>query len=122
MPRKSQNIFKGVILTSLMIATSLVAQVDESCPSTAYEAFPKLLTSFEPFKEAVRTQRYTGRVVIELMMSDTGTVSDPRIISPVRLNFVKVIKERILEWKFCPAVLLGRYNGGKMRLEVEVRP
>ena len=105
-----------------MIAAPLVAQVDKSCPTTAYETPPKALTSMEPFKEAVRFQKYVGWVVLKLVISDAGTVSNPKIISPARLDFVKVIKDRILEWKFCPAVVFSRYKTGEMQFHIEVRP
>src|SRR4051794_34847965 len=92
------------ILFALLITAPLAGQVDKPCPSTTYDVAPKLLTSIEPFKRAVCSQNCTGRVVFRLTVSDTGSVSDPKFISPVRLDFMRELKDRIGEWKFCPAV------------------
>ena len=81
-----------------------------------------LVFSAHGVPKAVRAEAYTGRVVFRLTITDTGEVQDPVITSPARLDNVNAVKDRIREWRFCPAVQVNRYATVKAQFDIEVRP
>lgn len=107
---------------ALLAAAAAFCEVDKSCPGTALEHPPKLLGNDDAFRKAVRAEAYTGRVGFRLTITDTGEVQDPVIMSPARLDSVNAVKDRIREWRFCPAVRFNRYAIVKAQFDIEVRP
>jgi hypothetical protein len=91
------------------------------CPGTAIDHPPQLLTSLDPFRQAVRNAGYTGKVVARITIGQDGSVSKSALTSPDRLKPNTAITDRLNELRFCPAVVLSTYKSGPMIMNVEVR-
>ena len=111
-------------LAAFLFATSILVAEDRPglrCPGTAIDHPPQLLTSLEPFRQAVRNAGYTGKVVARITIGDDGSVSKAAVTSPDRLKLSRTITDRLNELRFCPAVVLNTYKGGPMIMNLEVR-
>ena len=114
----------GRLFPRLLVATIAsygVAVCQEAdCPGTALDRHPRLTTSLVPFRKAVKVSGYTGRVLLDLTITETGEARNPKIMSPARLDSEKAVTEQIHAWRFCPAVIFSRYKAVKAHFEIEI--
>jgi hypothetical protein len=96
-------------------------QSDARCPSTAYDRPAKLLSSMEPFKKAVRSEEYAGRVVFRLAVDENGNTHDLKITFPAKLAANSKIIGEINAWRFCPAVKLSRGEPSAVEFNIDFR-
>lgn len=104
---------------SLLLARVSSCQVDERCPSVAYEQNPKLLSSLEPVKAAARSEGCSGRLLFRLTVTEVGSVHDPVITYSKQCTDANKIKDEIRKLRFCPAVRYSRYTAREVNFDVQ---
>jgi hypothetical protein len=113
------TVIAGTICVLLLPLAPLgISQVKNSCPSTALDHNPKLLSSLEPLRQAVRAEGYSGRLLFRLTVTESGDVRDAVVTYPTDLVGVKSVTESIQHLNFCPAVRYGRYTSQELRFDI----
>jgi len=80
---------------------------------------PKPLYTPEPsFSEQARHGRYQSEVVMDIVLDQTGSVSDIRIENPVGQGLDENAVDAVKTWRFSPATRNGESVPVQMKLEV----
>ena len=104
----------------VFVSASFAACQDNDRPGSALDRSPELKSSLDSFRKSVKTSGCAGRVVIDLTVTETGEVQNPKIASPTRLESRTDITDQIHDWRFCPAVRFNRYATVRMRFNIQV--
>jgi hypothetical protein len=97
-----------------------VVLAEGNCPEIALEKAPTLISDLEPLKRTVRSTGYSGRIIVTITVTESGSVRDPKIKQPARLASNSKILDQVRALRFCPAVKFSQYTAAPLELSVEV--
>jgi hypothetical protein len=78
----------GTAIVSTAVSVGIVL-ADEHCPGTAFEREPTLVSDLGPLKGVVRSAGYRGRMIVTVVVTESGRVRYPKIVYaavPLELN------------------------------------
>jgi len=80
---------------------------------------PKPIETPEPeFSEEARKAKYQGVVVLDIIVGTDGRVHSPHVVRSLGMGLDEKAKEKVLTWKFEPAIKDGRPVAVQMNIEV----
>ena len=74
-----------------------------------------------PYSEEARKAKYQGTVVLYIIVSASGTVTECRVVKPLGLGLDEKAVETVRTWKFKPAMLNGAPVPVRVLVEVSFR-
>jgi TonB family protein len=85
-------------------------------------SMPQLLSKVEPeYSEEARKAKYSGTVLLSIIVDEHGLPRDIRVIRPVGLGLDEKAIEAVSRWRFRPGVKGGRAVSVQANIEVSFR-
>jgi periplasmic protein TonB len=85
-------------------------------------SMPQLLSKVEPeYSEEARKAKYSGTVLLSIVVDEHGLPRDIRVIRPVGLGLDEKAIEAVSRWRFRPGVKGGRAVSVQANIEVSFR-
>jgi periplasmic protein TonB len=85
-------------------------------------SMPQLLSKVEPeYSEEARKAKYSGTVLLSIIVDEHGLPRDIRVIRPVGLGLDEKAVEAVMHWRFRPGLKGGRAVAVQANIEVSFR-
>ena len=83
---------------------------------------PQLVSKVEPeYSEEARKAKYSGTVLLSIIVDEHGLPRDIRVIRPVGLGLDEKAVDAVSHWRFRPGIKGGRPVAVQANIEVSFR-